>query len=73
MQFSHDTLEVGEVCQEFPGSFFEHCELTFGCSLVVRVVVGAIEEVSEFFDGVEVDSVVDDVGVDHLVGSALEE
>ena len=72
-QLGHDALKIGEVCREFPGSLFEHCELLFRSSLVVWVVVGAVEDVPEFLNGVKVDSVIDNIGVDHPVGVALEE
>ena len=72
LKFRHDGLEVGEIRRKFSGSLFEHCELAFRSSLAVRVVVSAVEDVSVFFDGVEFDSVIDDVGVDHSVISAFE-
>ena len=72
LKFGHDVLEVGKVHQKFSGSLFEHCELSFGCSKAVQIVVGAVKNVSEFLDGVEVDSIVDDVGVDHSVSVAFE-
>ena len=39
---------------------------------MVWVIVGAVEGVLEFLDGVEVDSVIDDVRVDYSVGIAFE-
>ena len=72
-EFGHDGLKVGKVRREFPGSLFQHCELPFGRSLAVWVVVGAVKDVAELLDGIEVDSVVHDVGRDHPVGVALEE
>ena len=52
---------------------FEHRKLSFGRSLAVRVVVSAVEDVPEFLDGVKLELVVDDIGVNHSVGVALEE
>ena len=52
---------------------FEHCKLPFGGSLAVWVVVSAFQSVSEFHDGIEVDSVIDNLRVDRLVGIAFEE
>ena len=73
LKFGHDALEVGKIRRTFPGSLFKRCELTFGGSLVVRVVVGVVQDVPEFLGGVKIDSVADDVRVDHSVGIALEE
>ena len=72
MEFSYDALTVSEVRRKLPGSFFEHCELAFNCSLAVWVVIHTVEDVSEFLDGVEVDSVIQYVGVDHSVSIAFE-
>ena len=72
-ELGHDALKVGEIRREFPGSLFEHCELPFGSSMAVWVVVCAVEDVPAFLDGVKIDSVVDNIGVDHPVGVALEE
>ena len=41
-EFGHDALEVDEVCRKSPGSLFEHCKLSFGSFLVVRVIVDAV-------------------------------
>ena len=73
MKFGHDALEVGRVHRKFPGSLFQHCEFPFGGSLAVRFIIGSVKNVSGFLDGVEVYSVIDDVGVDHSVGIAFEE
>ena len=72
MEFGHDALEVGEINPTFPGPLFEQCELVFGGSLAVWVVVSTVKNVPEFLDGVEVDSVVDDVRVYHSVSIAFE-
>ena len=72
-ELGHIALKISEVRRELPGSLFEYCELPFGSSLVVWVMVGAVKDVPEFLDGVKVDLVVDDTGVDHSVGIALEE
>ena len=72
-ELGHDALKVSEVRREFLGSLFEHCKLSFNSFLGVWVIVGTVEDVSEFLDGVKVDSVVDDIGVDYPVGVALEE
>ena len=73
MEFGHNALEVGEVYRQFPGSLFEHCAFAFSGSLAVWVIVGAVEVVLEFLDGVEVDSVIDDIDVNHSVSVAFEE
>ena len=41
-EVGYDALKVGEIRREFPGSLFEHCELPFGSSLAVWVVVGTV-------------------------------
>ena len=51
---------------------FEHCKPFFGGSLAVRVIVGAVYSVPGFLDGGQVDSVIDEVGVDHSVSIAFE-
>ena len=72
MAFGHDVLEVGKIRSKLPGSLFKQSALLFGASLAFQVIVGVVEDVSEFLDGVEVDPVIDDVRVDHSVSVAFE-